>query len=378
MVRQIGFSIVFAALAVFCGIAGAQTESFPSGPFEHSKVGIEQEYEARKTTKPGDTSNQKSLLNFVRDEFGGSKVRFEIWEKFETRVPLFQGSFTDAKGRLWAVVPEKMNGEEFDGFELIAPPLTSEDDVEKFTRAIDAIRRSGLFVRGASSATQFTYDVSHLVGPLQGDPQLENRNIAEFVDVILFLESSLPALYEIVAPRRYGHIINSYAVPLSVNQKDLLNELAALPRSERTFGRVRGIFKKFENLEKVLFPRETSHAWKFRAFNYGKLFGLGDFKEWRLPVVEVRIADLVQDGATMKMFGTLFARVIRIGARTPQTSFQDPFSGHHAYFEGTPLHTELDNHVRHEGPAAAERLLKVINRGSGLGIKGRCEAIFAH
>lgn len=345
--------------------------------FGHSQVGIELEYEATHPSRRlEDVRNHQILLGFARAEFGGSKVRIEPWGKYSNANGTSMAGFKDPMGRKWFVVPEKMNGEVFDGFELITPPLNSDEDVERFGRVVDAIKKSGEFQAGYSSSTHFTYDVSHLVGGIAGDPAFEKRNIADFVDVILFLETNIKSFYRLVEPTRYGHVVNRFAVPLAVNQKELLRELAELPRAQRAFGRVRDIFKRFDSKELALFQGKEVHAWKSRAFNYAKIFGLGHFKGWQLPVVEVRIADLIEDPAQLAFVGRLFARAISVGAKTPTIEFRDPFSGVTSFISDSPEHAVLDALVRTEPVLRTEAFLRKLGLAKPTSV-GRCDALFS-
>lgn len=348
--------------------------------FDHSKVGIEFEYEATRNSSRNDTRNHEALLGFLQREFGGKKIVTRPWEKFVNARGTFQAEFKDALGRQWAVVPEKMNGETFDGFELITPPLTTEEDVKRLGRAIDAIHASGMFVRGYSSSTHFNYDVSHLTGSLR-DSGLDRRNVAELVDAILFLETHVVQILEIVRPERYDHVVNKFAVPLAVNQKDLLRELAELPREHRTFGNVRAIFQKYEKREIELVNGNKVHAWKFRAFNYAKLLGIGEFKGWNLPIIESRLADLVENSAKLEEFGRLFARSIATGAATPVTQFRDPFPQFNEFYEHSRGHAALDEFIRGTHPDRVSKFrarigLSAASSGGGAFSGGRCEALF--
>lgn len=364
---------IWLAMLVWAGVAHAEA-------FGHSQVGIEFEYEATRNSSRNDTRNHEALLGFLHREFGGKKIVTRPWEKFINARGTFQAEFKDAHGRTWAVVPEKMNGESFDGFELITPPLSTEDDVRRLGRAIDAIQASGLFVRGYSSSTHYNYDVSHLTGPLRG-ADLERRNVAELVDVILFLETHVVQILEIVRPERYDHVVNKFAVPLAVNQKDLLRELAELPRERRTYGGVRAIFQKYEKREIELVNGNKVHAWKFRAFNYAKLLGIGEFKGWNLPIIESRLADLVENSVKLEELGRLFARSIAVGAATPVLQFRDPFPEFGEFYEHSRGHAALDEFIRGTHPERVSKFrarigLDAVTLPARSFSGGRCEALF--
>lgn len=367
------FSTVLAATIAVSGVGSTAY----AAAFGHSKVGIETEYLATHPSKKrGDSRKHTELLSYVQAEFPGSKSRIAPWEKFANALDTVQAAYRDKQGRTWAVVPEKMTGERFDGFELITPPLTSDDDVESFGRVVDRIRASGEFGEGPSSSTQFTFDVSHLVGSLEGDRQRDQKNIAELVDLILFLEMNMPSLYELTQPARYGHTVNSYAVPLAVNQKGLLRDLAAMPRASRTYGNVRQVFLKYESRELELIHGEIAHAWKFRAVNYGKLFGLGIFLGARVPVIEFRISDLVQSSGALKAVGTLFARAIAVGEKSPIAEFQDPLPFARPFKNNSSEHADLDHMIRSQSPQRATRFLTKLGLAPQLYVARRCEQLF--
>lgn len=194
---------------------------------------------------------------------------------------------------------------------------------------------------------------------------------------MLFLETNIIALYNLTAPERYGHTVNEFSVPLAINQKQLLKELAELARDQRTFNRVRNIFRRYEGRKLDMVVGQRGHAWKYRAFNYAKIFGLGRFEEWNLPVIEVRLADLVQDSETFKRLGTLFARAIAIGADTPVTKFNDPFPDFWSFFNGNRDHQRIDEMIRNQPNGESAAFLKLLNQGNqSYPLYGRCESLF--
>jgi hypothetical protein len=307
-----------------------------------------------------------------------------------------QSQMKDEQGRIWTVVPEKMNGEAFDGLELVTPPLGSRADLIKFARVIDSIRSSGLFRRGASSSTHFTFDVSHLLGGpvLKGEPKWEymrDRNISRFVDLVLFLEMNMDAIFGVLQPKRYGQTVNTHIVPLAVNQKELLKQLAELPDDKRTFEQVRNVFQSFDSYEKMLVKKPAVHAWKFRAVNYGKLLGLGPFAgEDRLPVIEIRVSDLIEHGERLEAVARFMMQLIEYGQRQSSQSFRDPFPTVRDFYEDREMNAELERILRETGSEAARLLLarlearssfesgSVALKGRPMGFRagGRCQDLF--
>jgi hypothetical protein len=300
-------------------------------------MGVEFEYAGQ--NQAADNSNIDTfiwLLEPVQLFFGGSKPVISPWNKYKESQNTFYASFIDHQGRKWSAVPEIMNTEGFDGYELITPPLTSEEDILNTEKVLKLIEDTGLFIRGKSSSSHFTADVSDLIGP--------NDNISKIVDLILFLENHTLEIYNLIKPVRYGKAMNTYAVPLSLNQKELLYKLAALPYHERTYNRVRDIFVSYSKKELLLVENEMDHVWKFRLFNYGKFFAIGNFKK-RINVIESRMADLATS-ANFRRLGDIYTTLIEVGSSQPVYKFTNPFNNIENLGVRKIDHTNMDNYIR--------------------------------
>lgn len=311
-----------------------------AAPFGSRKVGLELEFLgtgiAADSSKP---ENFLRLLDYVRAHFGGWPATTHPWSRYSSVPGLVYAATNDIQNRPWSAVPEKLTSDSllpsgYDGYELVTPPFTSHGDAVAMQNMMRAIEADGLFVKGRNSSTHFTFDVSDLI-ELDG-------NIARLVDVMLYLESRMTDIYRFVKPARYDHVINSYAVPLGLDQKNLLKEIAALPRDQRTMSTVRAIFKKFERQE-IRNTRGRSQGWKYRAINYKKLFGLLAGTE-PIPVLEFRIADLLS-ADEIETVGAFYTELIEKGSQTEMNAFVDAFPGFDDFIPGTPEHRRLDRYV---------------------------------
>ncbi len=300
----------------------------PSAPDAYPRHGVEVEFVAAKPFPREALASTGyayvGLLQKVKEAVrGGSPILVAKNEKFKERVALRQASFHDRDGRTWQVIPEAVDGAMPDvgDFELVTPPLrpgTSDEDA--LVRALKGIARDGRYVRGGGSSTHYTFDVDHLIET--------DGNAARLADAILFIESHWRELYAAVSPVRYGTLVNPFSVPLAVDQKELLRELASMPRRERTFDAMKALFERFVSRESVL---HMGDEWKYRAANYGKLFGLRGAPPLR--VLEIRIADFPRPGDTRKV-PALFRRILAGKAPFgPQDRFDDPFAGAGTAFE---------------------------------------------
>lgn len=289
----------------------------PLTAHSQNKVGVELEFAA--TPKAANMAADEAkvhLLSSIWTYFGKQgDFKFLSWNKYSNAMGTNYVAMTDGEGRKWQVVPELME-RGFDGFELITPPLDWEEDRQALKFALQKIEKEGLFAEGYSSSTHFTFDVSHLLS--------DKRNVSKLVDLILFIEQHQTEIYSALAPKRYGTVINGYAVPLAVNQQELLTELAALPRDQRSFDQVKAIFHKYSEKEIALVGGAKTQAWKYRSVNYGKLFGLGQFKNKTIPAIEFRISDLVTSQSLEKTL-RLFQSIVAHGTDTSISEFKSGF-----------------------------------------------------
>jgi hypothetical protein len=324
--RLYSILLLFALLAI--PAFGAQ--------FGDRKVGMEFELlgagQAADNTNP---SNFYTLLEPAQREFRGAPIQIRAWDRYTNAKGTFYTRFTDDMGREWLGVPEQLtNDDDFDGYELVTPPLKGAEDIDKTEIILRELEASGQFVRARNSSTHYTFDISDLIG--------EGGDYSRVIDLILYLESNILETYRKVKPVRYGHVINSYAVPLGLNQKELLHKLAKLPRDKRTYTRIRDIFFSYERAEAAMTWRNTA-TWKYRAISYRKLFALKTGTT-PLPVIEFRLADL-QTANSFRATGAYFTGLIEAGSRDEVSEFADPFPGFKEFLPGTADQRRLDSFV---------------------------------
>jgi hypothetical protein len=297
-------------LALFCAL---------SATAELQKFGVEFEYGAIDRFEDGNKGvspeRYVQLLEEVKNGIGSKgTIQLVPWEKYPDK-KLKKAVFTDEQGRVWQVVPEYINNNGIDGYEFVTPPLETEADLQQLRQAISNIENTKSFGRGNMSSSHVTFDVSRYIKP--------NGDASDLVDLILYVESHWPEIYAGVNPKRYGRTMNSFAVPLAANQRDLLKEISDLPRERRTLGELEKIFRKFDDDEFDL----VSHwkdAFKYRAANYRKLFGFSGEK--KLPVIEFRIPDL-QSAESLEKTVKFLSSVVEKGPALQQgKEFLNPFS----------------------------------------------------
>lgn len=290
---------------------------------ESPRHGVEIEYSWKGEIPPRgasileDEAAYRRPLEMVKASYGGkgSAIAMAPFDKFPPPADR-RALYADPEGRLWQVVPEIVDsGDEADGFELVTPPIRpATPDEVRFLGVIGDIAATGLYGEGESSSSHFTLDADHLIGP--------DGEASRLVNAILFIESHWPEIYAVVAPRRYGTIVNHFSVPLAADQTRLLEELAALSKRERTIENVKAVFGRYHDREIALKRGRAEDAWKFRAANYGKLVGL---RRPHLPVIEFRIADFPK-GRDLIEIPALFRRLLTSpAALMDRTDFRSPF-----------------------------------------------------
>ena len=217
------------------------------------------------------------------------------------------GVLTDRQGRRWIATGEYVDtGRRMNGVELVSPALHG-GGVELLQRVRREI--AGDAVPGIRSSSHVTFDVSHLVGP-DGDA-------TRLVDAILHIENHLPEIYAAAAPQRYGTTVNRFGVPLGVNQRDLLRELAALPTKD--IASVEAVFARHADRDMELTGKDTPY--KYRAANYGKLFGEAGGPR----LLEFRIPDLLREEDIPRTHKLLQAVIERGSAAAATPRFANPF-----------------------------------------------------
>ena len=253
-------------------------------------VGFESEFATVGFLSPtwGDAQLQlsKKLLEIVRTSFGGSgEIKLVPWAKYPEK-NLQNYIYVDPTGRTWKMEPESVNSGSLDGIEFVTPPLSTNEDFKNYISILSEIKKTKTVMRGLRSSGHLTVDVSHLL--------LNLNDVSDLVDKILTIENHWADTYRFFDPIRYGTKINRFSVPLAVDQQDLLRELAALPRTLRTYANVRSLFLKYDQREGQLRDpdqKNPTRKWKYRAANYGKLFALhaGDSP---IYAIEFRLDDL--------------------------------------------------------------------------------------
>ncbi len=220
---------------------------------------------------------------------------------------------TDAKGRIWKAVPEYVDSRKRkNGLELVSPPLTQEN-VKLAQGARLELRRD--FIAGIRSSGHMTYDVSHLVAP--------NLDATRLVDLIVYIENHWPEIYSALGPSRYGTILNRFAVPLAVNQQELLTDLSRL--QDRHLPRVAELFARYEERERWLLRDLDAIPFKTRAASYRKIF------DAKGPpyLLEFRLGDLVEPEDFVQADALFRALITRAPDSEPFASIRPAFTSSH-------------------------------------------------
>lgn len=294
-------------------------------PGQISRVGLEMEFGSVGFLNPqwGDRH-----INFARrvfavffNEFGGSSanIRTELWEKYE-RLGFEKVVYEPRPGLKFEIVPESVSSGGHDGFELVTPPFDNPEDVLRFKRVLKELKKQRLVRRGVRSSNHQTFDISHLMSSSE-----QHR----LYDLILNIEANWPNIYRYVNPQRYGTIVNRFGVPLAANQQEMLKEIAATPRAQRTLRNLKAIFKKYEEQELEIQGGEGNEhkVWKYRAANYSKFLS-------GIPVLEFRIPDL-DFGTDWLLNMDFLAGVISQSAQTSASrQFVSPFGDEAVGWQG--------------------------------------------
>lgn len=316
-------------------------------------LGVEAEYRSSEGTLAD--SRDKSVFHYFGDlmkaSFNGLGKREDLCALDESEGPqtLTKALYVDPQSKHWILKPEAMDDGQYDGYEFISPILATPEDRQNYMKIFEQLFRDQKLVPGRSSSVHVTIDVSSLM-PHADQPGGLNR----LVDTMIFIENHWPELYSAVNPGRYQARVNKFAVPLAANQKTLLQKLADLPVHLRTYQNVKIMFALAHLDEGKLTGGSLTRAWKYRAANYGKLFGVG---RSFLPVIEFRISDLTSPNDLRRTLA-LFEAVVQRGADIePGAKFADPFS---AVTEGTSRPgylKELDHEIEKATPAKLKSLL---------------------
>jgi HEAT repeat protein len=257
----------------------------------------------------------KALLGEVQKLDGGAgTIQVIPWSKNKD---LTEVVFTDSKRRKWAFTPESLNTTGLDGLEFVTPPLESDVDLGFLDSILAKFKDSKKLMRGIRSSMHVTVDIRHLISGQDAD---------QVVERILYIENNWSEIYRTLRPSRYGVVVNRFAVPLASDQQGLLKKLAAMPKSERTFAKVRQVFMSFDAAEEQLRNADGTRAirkWKYRAGNYSKLFSLQGDRS--IPVFEFRVSDMdygLNVREKVKFLKEVVTRDI------PRQTFEAPFGNH--------------------------------------------------
>lgn len=312
-------------------------------------VGVEFEYASvthrANGVLPLPVTEYQALMELVREQFNDPKGKIEI-RPFPVQPDLKMVTYTDPKGRVWQAMPEKITATEYDGIEFVSPPSRNETEDLELQSIVRRLEDSGRLTPGFKSSSHLTASVSHLIE--------SDGNCPKLWDLILYIENHWPEIYATLDPERYGTRVNFFAVPLAIDQPELLEEMAKVPVAQRNKKKLKEIFEKYEEKEMALSEGNSRRAWKYRAGNYKKLLGLSGTPE--LDVVEIRIGDLAAGKdvpAKIKFIRTLVTR----GAEAePGRGFSNPFKGISGANSYTPHGARIESLGKKRFPKFAEQL----------------------
>jgi hypothetical protein len=311
----LSFSFLF-FLSVFSLPAFSQSDSF-------IQYGLEFEFASEVFIQPDPSKishqSYEKLLSYVKNAFEDAEGETEIllWEKRSSQKPIY-ARYEDPDGRYWKVTPESVNTTGLDGFEFVTPPLKSLDDEKKVREIYEQILNNHEYGPGVRSSVHATFDVSHLISE-------DGQDASKLIHTILFIENHWPEIYAILSPIRYGTIINTFAVPLAMDQRVLLRKLAELPPENQSYEDLKQLFSEYHERELRLKKGQSNKAWKYRSANYGKLFGLGG--DTPLNVLEFRLLDLDEPEVLFKKIEFLKRLIERAPNLGEGMNFKNPFRG---------------------------------------------------
>jgi hypothetical protein len=313
VVRSVLWTIVFKSfLLSVLAYGGSKKDFIPLGlEFEFAS---ERFLEAKIEAVPRE--GYIKLLEIVREALDDSdgKIKILPWDRYVERNPVY-AYYKDTKGRGWKAVPEAVNTSGLDGFELVTPRLLSLEDLHEAKKVYRAVLESKEYGPGIRSSVHATFDVSHLID--------EDGNISRLVNTILFVENHWPEVYAAISPKRYGALINRFSVPLALEHQKLLTNLSTLPTNERTKSKVKSLFESAYLRELEVKNFDARKAWKYRAANYGRLFGLIPGQE--RPTIEFRLLDLNHPDDLFRKIHFL-QRLMKVGGDLAENpKFLNPF-----------------------------------------------------
>ena len=244
--------------------------------------------------------NYEKLMRVVVEHYGGDpstieRVDFTKATSNLERFPsgereLFRAEWKDSRGRKWLIEPEFVASSGFDGYELVTPPM---DDPRELREILERVKASGIVREGNKSGVHVTIDGERLVTGRRG-----GGNADALVNLVMLHENYEPMLRRLLNPVRGGGHANRFARSLAIDHPDLLRELDALPRGERSLNKVSRMFRAREAREAELFeadpmdPTTWTKLWKYRSMNLAKILDVNDMHDADTRVVEFRMNDL--------------------------------------------------------------------------------------
>lgn len=288
-------------------------------------------------------AQSSKMLAFWKSKVGGeiAQLRNNPW--VWTLTPPDGGEF-------W-IEPEFASHNRFkDGYEFVTPPMAADVTAKLLFPNYDEFLRTAEIGANSKTAAQFNMEIRDLIEGLPASARdgksntipraaLENANIDGVVNLLLFLEANAMNVYAAYCPQRLGNLMNHFSLPYSLEQVELLKELAAMPKSERTYGNVRRVFQKYSDREAAAMTTDhgapSRRKWKFRAFNLEKFLRINtDGDQTIYPVMEIRIGDTPESARELEEMTELSYRLFNVGSRTrmKQSDFDESSMLHYRRF----------------------------------------------
>lgn len=225
-------------------------------------------------------------------------------DRVATILKFWQKVLPDTKFRIdkeWVSESRKV-----DGFELVSPPLTP-DQIKIFAEHFDQFQKESQVGPGLKASLQFNIELRNLIPgfSLTEQPtdkmgvsfrEIQKANISGVVKLLLFLENYSVQIYAVQKPQRMGMLMSHFAIPMSLEQPDLLRELRDMPPENQTYEAVRQVFLNYHQKEMTLAIYGDRSPWKYRSFNINKFFNLNANPDWVYPALEIRIPDSPSTG----------------------------------------------------------------------------------
>lgn len=280
------------------------------------------------------TEKTRQILEFLQRIYGGTFGKYpDTGQLYLDYNPNKTGEFR--VDRDWASHLEKA-----DAFEVVTPPLDGPDS-DLYVNSYDKLLSEQSLGPGLKTSQQFNVELREIIPGLSlselpsnkmgvAMKDIENLNIDQVVNLFLFCETNVLYIYAALAPKRLGNLVNYFSVPMIFEHDAFLMELAKMPKSERTYRKVRDVFVRYQSVEEDLgkYAENKDHprtAWKYRPFNMRKLFMLNPKKPnptWVFPALEIRPADTATNGEELDRMRQLIYAVFNAG-RNAQVNADD-------------------------------------------------------